>query len=449
MTVSKHMRRLAIAMIAVSATGCKSGGGLASINLNPFIQTADAGATDIDPTEKVAMQTAAKTNQSDDDTSNPVTSFFGRTRDALAGVVRFGDRSSEITTTEGTPESDPLRLANKATSLGPEVYVANGQLWESSGSFDRARDNYEKALEADPENGPALGAMARMHERQDNLTEAIQYFDRAIEVDANDPSLYNDLGLVYSRQKSYDQAVDQIQKAIAIAPGNKRFANNLATVYMDAGKQSEALSTLESAHSPAVAKYNMAYLHFKRQQLPEARDQLQLALQIDPTLEPARNLLDKVGGTQVAQLTSDTIKAAGGAAGYVQDATKTANNVYQALSGNSYPTPVNRTSVQQTASTDNAPMQTAPGHNVSIGQTQGVAPSNPAQTSPRAPVKPDASPSVTPPPSVETSVPSVESPSPAIQTPPSVQTPPAIQTPPAETSGSGDGSWSLPPSLGS
>lgn len=297
---------LAATLLAAASPGCRS---MQSGSLNPF-----SGFGSKDQEGKIAVK---------QDSSKP--GFFSR----LAGA--FGSKSDNGT---NPPIDDRLSLKNTPTSLGPEVYVANGQLWESSGSFDRAEENYQKALEVDAKNAAALAALARMSERQNKLTESVQYFNQAIEVDPSDPALYNDLGLVLAQQKQYPAAIEQIQRAIAIAPTNKRFANHLATVYMDAGNKNDAMKTLAKAHEPAVANYNMAYLSYKRQNFPEARQHLQSALQSDPNLQPARNLLDKLGGTQVAQLAQDATNAVSNVGQRVQQVTSNLQNAVNNTTSN-------------------------------------------------------------------------------------------------------------------
>ena len=313
MNTSKKLRRLALATAVIAAApGCN---GLSAGKMNPFARS-EPKVVETEEDARMAMGLAPKEKKS----------FFARSRDAIAGAFAV-----KQTNTEAVSENDPLSLANRPDSLGPEVYIANGQLWESSGSFDRAAENYKKALEVDPKCSPALGALARMMERQNKLDESVAYFEKAIEADPSDATLYNDLGLVYARQKQHGEAIEQIQRAIAIAPTNKRFANNIATVYMDAGKPNEAMSTLSKAHEPAIAQYNMAYLNFKRQQVGEARQHLQTALKIDPNLEPARNLLDRLGGSQLATTAKETIAAAAGVGQNIQQVSDKVQGTVQSV----------------------------------------------------------------------------------------------------------------------
>lgn len=335
MNATKKIRRLALVTIVLSATGCQSTTGLSTSNFNPFNRTASAEKEGKIAVVEVPNSKPGSGSSQEEGFTTKLASAGTSARNMVTGLFGFGKTATTIA--DPSQPTDALSLANTPTKLGPEVYVANGQLWESSGSFDRAMENYSKALQTDPKNAPALGAIARLNDRQNNLPESVTYFERAIAVEPSEPTLYNDLGLVLARQEKYDAAVEQIQKAIAIAPGNKRFANNLATVHMDAGNADKAMAALTTAHDPAVAHYNMAYLNFKREQVGEARNQLETALKIDPNLEPARNLLDKLGGTQVAQLAKDTMNAASAVAQNAQSVSDNVQQTYQAVTQSNVP----------------------------------------------------------------------------------------------------------------
>ncbi len=64
------------------------------------------------------------------------------------------------------------------TSVGPEVWVANGQLNETKGDYAKALDNYTKALEIEPTNLSALLSTARLYDRQGQAPQAAEFFQR-------------------------------------------------------------------------------------------------------------------------------------------------------------------------------------------------------------------------------------------------------------------------------
>jgi Tfp pilus assembly protein PilF len=94
------------------------------------------------------------------------------------------------------------------------------------------------------------------------------------------------------------QARGEIQKAVNLQPKNRSHRISLAGVLLDSGEPELALEELRQVESPAMAHYQMAYLHFHRKNVPATQQHLNAALQIDPNLKPARDLLNSMGGAQ-------------------------------------------------------------------------------------------------------------------------------------------------------
>jgi tetratricopeptide (TPR) repeat protein len=236
-----------------STTGCSSSGARFA-SLNPFSKPAM-------PSETVPKPTAEKPK-------NMFAGWFGKKQETAPGVVE-GD------------ETDPLSLAHQA-EVTPEVFVANGRLWESTGNFDKAKESYEKAIEKDPKNAAALANIARLHFRNQEHERAAEYFGKAIKQTPEDAGLYNDLGLTLSKLGNHGAAATTIEQALRLAPGSSRYANNLASVKFEGGDPAGALQVLVKNNKPAVAHFNMAYLHYKHGQGTEAQRHLNEALKFAP-----------------------------------------------------------------------------------------------------------------------------------------------------------------------
>ena len=206
-----------------------------------------------------------------------VKSAWSKTTGAVTGMFA-GNKKDD----EESDFTDPLRLDNMPTSIGPEVYVANGQLWESTGDFGKAMESYAKALGSEPNNVPALTSIARLHFRQGNHQKAADYFKKALAESPSDAGLHNDLGLTLSKLGDHRGAGDSLARALQLAPGTSRYANNLASVQFEAGDQNAAFSVLNANNKPAVAHFNMAYLHFKKGQMVDARQHLASAMKFEP-----------------------------------------------------------------------------------------------------------------------------------------------------------------------
>jgi Flp pilus assembly protein TadD len=281
-----RIRRSALAALiagsaALMTTGCTAGG-MSLASLNPFSKASDPVAATPPASSTMTGKLAAMRQTATGQVSSvgmATKSAFTKTKNGITGI--FGKKST--TDAEGNPiaADDPTRLDTPA-NVGPDVFVAQGQLWETTGDFQKAMQSYTKALESEPKNAAALASVARLHFRQESYQPASDFFRRAIEQNPNDAGLHNDYGLTQAKLGDMAGATQSINKALSISPGTSRFANNLANVKYDAGDSQGALAVLMQHNKPAVAHFNMAYLHYKAGKLPEAKTHLGEVVKYEP-----------------------------------------------------------------------------------------------------------------------------------------------------------------------
>ncbi|QDV47033.1 photosystem I assembly protein Ycf3 [Stieleria neptunia] len=282
---------------AAATTGCSSSLGPRVASLNPFSSAPATpsgeatGSNWLSGPKNVSTSLASGAKGAASKSRTTVASWFGR-----------GDKTNpDVTEGDAT---DPTSLTHKA-EVTPEVFVANGRLWESTGNYEKAMESYAKALEKRPDDAAALANIARLHFRQENHQKAAEYFGKAIQQNSNDAGLYNDLGLTLSKLGNHSAAAATIEQALRLSPGSSRYANNLASVKFQAGDPSGALEVLVQNNKPAVAHFNMAYLHYKHGQKAESTRHLNQALAYEPqaasdaatkrAVERSRELLAQIG----------------------------------------------------------------------------------------------------------------------------------------------------------
>lgn len=307
MKTSTNARRLMLSALlsgtTILATGCSSGG-FSMASMNPFSASPASGSgpgAAASVTESIASTTSTARGQLASLGSN-AKSAWGKTTGAVTGMFAKGDD------VEAGSAPDPLRLDNKPNSISPEVFVANGQLWESTGDFTKAMESYVKALESEPNHPPALTSIARLHFRQGDHQKAAEFFQKAIMQSPEDAGLYNDLGLTLSKLGQHEAAAQTLQRALQLAPGTPRYANNLASVKFESGDASGAYEVLSAHNKAPVAHFNMAYLHFKKGQMNEARGHLGQAVQFESqagedvavqrAVERSRDMLAQIEGSR-------------------------------------------------------------------------------------------------------------------------------------------------------
>lgn len=261
-----------------SSTGCSSGRPSLS-SLNPFAK-ADPPTTV--PGEKTPSATSSIASSITEGTKGIAASTKGvvtKSRDTVAGWFQSDeDAIAEAEKTASVP--DPLRLDRK-TEISSAAFIANGRMWENTGKLDKAMTSYAQALEKSPGDPDALTLIARLHFRQGNHAKAAEFFDQAIKQKPDDAGLYNDLGITLSKLGNYSAATETLKRALELSPGTSRYANSLASVRFDAGDTDGAFEVLAKNNKPAVAHFNMAYLHYRKGQARQASDQLTRAMQYE------------------------------------------------------------------------------------------------------------------------------------------------------------------------
>jgi Tfp pilus assembly protein PilF len=230
-----------------------------------------------------------------------MSSAVGKAKDAVASTF-----SVKPVETLGQETS----LAHMPKNLGPEIWLTQGHVAEMKGNHNAALDLYTKALEREPNNVPALQSIARLYSKQEQFSSAIDFYQRVVGVQPI-AAHFAELAEAQRAGGNITEAQASIQRAISMEPGTTKYHNIFAGILVSIGRSDEAVRQLEQVFPPAVANYNVAYLHFVNKNIAAAQQHLQIALQADPNLKPARDLLATLSQGQTAQTAVAAYNAAG------------------------------------------------------------------------------------------------------------------------------------------
>jgi superkiller protein 3 len=183
------------------------------------------------------------------------------------------------------------------------------KVFESNNSLEVAARHYQDAIAKAPQDARLHTAYARLLDRAGRFTDAEAEYRKAIELNPKDASALNDLAMCNNRQQRWDAAVSLLQQAIQKDPGNPLYRNNLALVLIDAGRPVDAFNQMASVHGEAGAHYNLGYMLLDRGKRQEAEQHFARALELNPQLAQARQMLEYVQLGQVAQQASGTAPA--------------------------------------------------------------------------------------------------------------------------------------------
>jgi tetratricopeptide (TPR) repeat protein len=157
---------------------------------------------------------------------------------------------------------DNLYIATAETSpSSPNTYNNLGDVYGRRGDFERAAEEFKKAIAMKPNYADAYHNLANVYQGMGRIDEAIENYKKALQYNPRLWQSYNNLGAIYFNRGDAVLAEESFKKAIEIDPSNPEPQKNLGVVY------------------------------FLMDEREKARMQLRRALELDPANETARNYL--------------------------------------------------------------------------------------------------------------------------------------------------------------
>jgi len=151
-------------------------------------------------------------------------------------------------------------ISQKAESQ-PEIYKGN-ELYKKQ-QYDKANEQYQKALSKDPSNPIANYNSGNADFRQNKFDDAIKSFDNTI--DTKDKSLqqqaYYNKGVAFSKQQKLQESIDAWKEALRLNPNDKDTRENLE----------KALRELKKKQQEENQKKNKKQKQQKEKQQPQSK----------------------------------------------------------------------------------------------------------------------------------------------------------------------------------
>jgi tetratricopeptide (TPR) repeat protein len=133
-----------------------------------------------------------------------------------------------------------LRAAQNLNPDSVSVHFAAGRLYEATGEYEKARDQYARARELEPQSTRALIRVARMYDKLDMPDKAIEIYREAISIDPASYKAYEHLGYFYYFRGKYFEAAEQFRKVTELAPRESLAYTNLGSSLGTIGQNAEA-----------------------------------------------------------------------------------------------------------------------------------------------------------------------------------------------------------------
>lgn len=127
----------------------------------------------------------------------------------------------------------------------PRYHLAIGELQVYRGQTDQGRQHYERALQLDPNFGPACALMGSLYLRKipgpDSLKRAQELLERASQLKTYHPNqVFFDLGELYLQLGEYKKAAAALQESLRLDPRDERPYYSLIKTYRRLGDKKAA-----------------------------------------------------------------------------------------------------------------------------------------------------------------------------------------------------------------
>ncbi len=156
---------------------------------------------------------------------------------------------------------------------------------------DLARQHYQDALKIDPNYRDAQAGLARVYASLGDFDHAFETYRKALAKAAKDHGMWYDMGMCHNRRKDWNEACKCFQMALELDPENRQYMQTLGFTMARAGQIDQSVAILSRAMGSALAHYNAARMLKHLGQPDVCRQHLQLALQVNPNLDQAREML--------------------------------------------------------------------------------------------------------------------------------------------------------------
>lgn len=172
-------------------------------------------------------------------------------------------------------------------------YAGLAEYYDSQGLFDKAIEEFKKAIECDPDMAVLYKNVGGIYGKQGRYDEAEKYLQKAISIDPNIYDAYNSLGAIYEKEGRLDKAEDALRKSIQVSPKNHASYYNLGVVYNKQGNLDKAadaiiqairINPLEKRYPESLSTiyFNRGIAYFKNGKFEKALEDFDKAVQYNP-----------------------------------------------------------------------------------------------------------------------------------------------------------------------
>jgi tetratricopeptide (TPR) repeat protein len=201
-------------------------------------------------------------------------------------------QSSASSTSQQVTSAAALRVPQSASKAFDKGMAA----WQKK-DYQKAADEFEKAVAAYPEYDSAYNNLGVMYAQLNQTDKAMAAFKRSVELNDKNADADRNLARMYLRQKNFPQAEELLKKCLAVRAPDAATLTMLAIAEIEDNKVDDALRDAQKVHT--LPHQGFAVAHYVAGQALEDKHQYQQA-----SAEYETYLKESPNGPDVAQVKS-------------------------------------------------------------------------------------------------------------------------------------------------
>jgi Flp pilus assembly protein TadD len=202
-------------------------------------------------------------------------------------------------------DSDSPAEAKPEKSGTAKEHLAQGRALLFVGRINDAISELSLAASLDPRLSEAQNLLGLAYDRKGMHDRARESYERAIKAEPDDAQTLNNLGFSLYQNGNYRAAVDKLKRAARLAPTDQRILNNLALAQCRLGKYDEAYKNFARAGGELTGRLNTAAMLERMGRDDEAIKHYEAARRVQPNsiiaLQRLADLYRRTGRNSEAQ----------------------------------------------------------------------------------------------------------------------------------------------------
>jgi superkiller protein 3 len=174
---------------------------------------------------------------------------------------------------------------DKAAALGPRdavTYQLRARLWRDGGFPERALSDAHRAVYYAPLSAAAHNTLGTVFQALGRRADARQQYERAVSLDPNAAYAWNNLCYARILERQAKKAVTDCRAALQLDPTLQPARNNLGLAYAVSGDVGAARAAFTAAGDAAAAEYNLGIVQLAQRRYADAVTAFAAAQQIRP-----------------------------------------------------------------------------------------------------------------------------------------------------------------------